>query len=1142
MRNSTRVNYYPFTITLLFIFLFFNFDTSKGHSMEPDPLLNMDRPSQSCLQSEGFFTCTDHSKCIQMDHVCDNIDDCTDHSDEGGLCQVHCSEKCLFKCHPTPRGPYCLCPPGRQLDKGNVTCSDIDECSLWPPLCDQLCANSPGSFSCSCSPGYSLDDDQIHCFADPDQPGKATMIYTQGATIMRISVGHGAASSPEVIYHGRGLIFALALDTHENRIFWYDSKDKEISAMELNDDFRKISIHRVITNGLMMVNSMSYDWLSKNLYIGDALLHRILVCSVDTDLCASIFKSNVLHVPRSLTVDPIAGKLYWSECGTSHRIESSSLDGSNIRTLAAHNIKCPASLVIDQPQQILYWVDPELQLIEAVSTQDAVRMNLHSKHVPYPLSLAIFEEDLYVTYRDQSRTSINMAISDKFDFEEGHEQMFLQLNEVPSDLQIFHSVLQTPGTSPCRGDPCVHGICLPVDRTRFRCVCPSGRRLTSDEQHCVWNMSEPSLVVANGNQLVRILPDSVGAASHVILQLKPQHNVTALTYDVTSQTIFFADTFWSSGTLRTALKSFKLNSNELSEARTIFEDVGKISDISVDWFARNIYWTNVKQGTVEMSRLNGSSRAVILNNNSVTVPTAISVDPTEGKLYYSDCGHTSHMKVCDLGGQDCVQPLGGTTGCVSDLLMDTQGHELYWTDSTVGQISVADLTGFKATEIRHSPEPLSIAMLADSLFWVDSHYGDVLRQSKSDPYHESRIKLSLKPLTSLVSLDGDSQPTGTNGCSGAHYGGCSHLCVAKSRMQSSCLCPSHLQLAPDQMTCTQRKESLSPSFVHNSDNHNDHTPNHVNRFNSEKHVDPPVNHIVPIPYAKPADESVPRVQPPYEFDPQERPVYASPLKERPGYEWPSKEQPEYAYPSKEQPEYPYPSKERPGYESFPNPRPANEPFLLQRPAYGLFPNERPRTTTQSQSFNYVKCPYNYCFNNGDCHHVFDQLLCSCKDGWTGKYCEISMALISSSPSPASFETVSSETVSLGSSHAWAGVVCFALLLLLVLLVVVYALVVFFRARSRLREGEVLTLDHLRSSALLCRNEPDPTTSLDEKLLHGSISDLSDGGNIYNRLGDVADNKYHKSRSKASIGRPKSNDAAQSSRSSDKQQRNDGNIC
>ena len=51
--------------------------------------------------------------------------------------------------------------------------------------------------------------------------------------------------------------------------------------------------------------------------------------------------------------------------------------------------------------------------------------------------------------------------------------------------------------------------------------------------------------------------------------------------------------------------------------------------VSVDWVARNLYWTDTKTDTIEASKLDGSLRAIIIGSNH-DAPRAIAVDPKLG--------------------------------------------------------------------------------------------------------------------------------------------------------------------------------------------------------------------------------------------------------------------------------------------------------------------------------------------------------------------------------------------------------------------------------------------------------------------------------------------------------------------------------
>lgn len=51
--------------------------------------------------------------------------------------------------------------------------------------------------------------------------------------------------------------------------------------------------------------------------------------------------------------------------------------------------------------------------------------------------------------------------------------------------------------------------------------------------------------------------------------------------------------------------------------------------LAVDWVARNLYWTDTGTDRIEVSRLNGSSRRVLISEN-LDEPRAIVLDPVRG--------------------------------------------------------------------------------------------------------------------------------------------------------------------------------------------------------------------------------------------------------------------------------------------------------------------------------------------------------------------------------------------------------------------------------------------------------------------------------------------------------------------------------
>lgn len=65
-------------------------------------------------------------------------------------------------------------------------------------------------------------------------------------------------------------------------------------------------------------------------------------------------------------------------------------------------------------------------------------------------------------------------------------------------------------------------------------------------------------------------------------------------------------------------------------------EVDSPDGIAVDWVGRNLYWTDKVTDRIEMSRLNGSSRRILISDG-LQEPRAIVLDPFEGSVCYCCC-------------------------------------------------------------------------------------------------------------------------------------------------------------------------------------------------------------------------------------------------------------------------------------------------------------------------------------------------------------------------------------------------------------------------------------------------------------------------------------------------------------------------
>lgn len=78
------------------------------------------------------------------------------------------------------------------------------------------------------------------------------------------------------------------------------------------------------------------------------------------------------------------------------------------------------------------------------------------------------------------------------------------------------------------------------------------------------------------------------------------------------------------------MEEFASQTDSLSSHLQIFDSGVTVTEsIAVDWVGRNLYWTDYILETIEVAKLDGSHRAVLLSEN-VTNPRGLVLDPRNG--------------------------------------------------------------------------------------------------------------------------------------------------------------------------------------------------------------------------------------------------------------------------------------------------------------------------------------------------------------------------------------------------------------------------------------------------------------------------------------------------------------------------------
>lgn len=410
---------------------------------------------------------------------------------------------------------------------------------------------------------------------------------------------------------------------------------------------------------------------------------------------------------------------------------------------------------------------------------------------------------------------------------------------------MFHSVLPS-GSSSCNSsrNGCEH-LCLPISPTEHRCKCAIGYRVdaadgkscigeeefiffsSSDSLHGVALSSPNDTIVKSANSTFT----SLTAAELSTLQTRNWDQVLApiprvvmatnIDFHYRHDLLFWSD---SDGVEITSIRRDGTQRQTIVKQTEPFDfnNGDGLSGIAVDWVADNIYWSDERRNIIEVARLNGSSRYVVLSY--VSKPKAIAVDPVNGFLFYA--GDKKIGRTGLDGSQRFI--LVNQTAQASSIVLDIRNEVVYWCESQTNSIWRVDYDGNSKHLFINSTldNPLALAFYGQNLYWTDliSLRGGIKSASVDNLARINLILMSEGNTLSDLKIFSPKVQFGTNPC-GVNNGGCDELCLFNGTY-AVCAC-AHGEISPvDAKSCIPYDEFLVYSRVTSLESI--HVTNHLN--------------------------------------------------------------------------------------------------------------------------------------------------------------------------------------------------------------------------------------------------------------------------------------------------------------------------
>ncbi len=89
--------------------------------------------------------------------------------------------------------------------------------------------------------------------------------------------------------------------------------------------------------------------------------------------------------------------MYWTDWGTTPKIERASMDGTSRQTIHSTILDRPQAITMDYQNQILYWMDYDLDRLESSNPDGSARTLLTTTNIVSPFAMNYYDGKLYWT-------------------------------------------------------------------------------------------------------------------------------------------------------------------------------------------------------------------------------------------------------------------------------------------------------------------------------------------------------------------------------------------------------------------------------------------------------------------------------------------------------------------------------------------------------------------------------------------------------------------------------------------------------------------------------------------------------------------------------------------------------------------------
>uniref|UniRef100_A0A663N6E5 Prolow-density lipoprotein receptor-related protein 1 n=1 Tax=Athene cunicularia TaxID=194338 RepID=A0A663N6E5_ATHCN len=319
----------------------------------------------------------------------------------------------------------------------------------------------------------------------------------------------------------------------------------------------------------------------------------------------------------------------------------------------------------------------------------------------------------------------------------------------------------------------------------YKCLCIEGYKLKPDNPTSCKAVTdeEPFLIFANRYYLRKLNLDG----SNYTLLKQGLNNAVALDFDYREQMIYWTDVT----TQGSMIRRMHINGSNVNP-----------DGLAVDWVGGNLYWCDKGRDTIEVSKLNGAYRTVLVNSG-LREPRALVVDVQNGYLYWTDWGDHSLIGKIGMDGTNRSVIVDTKITWPNGLTLDYINSRIYWADAREDYIEFASLDGSNRHTVlsQDIPHIFALTLFEDFIYWTDWETKSINRAHKTTGANKTLLISTLHRPMDIHIYHPYRQPDVPNHPCKTNNAGCSNLCLLSPGGGHKCACPTNFYLGGDGKTC-----------------------------------------------------------------------------------------------------------------------------------------------------------------------------------------------------------------------------------------------------------------------------------------------------------------------------------------------------